>query len=51
VIGADPLDPAHLKHLHFELWLGGPADAIDPQPLMKTWQVFTPNDIAPLLST
>ena len=50
VIGADPLDPAHLKHLHFELWLGGPANAIDPQPLMKTWQVFTPNDIAPLLS-
>jgi len=50
VIGGDPLDPAHLKHLHFELWLGGPANAIDPQPLMKTWQVFTPNDIAPLLS-
>jgi len=50
VIGADPLDPAHLKHLHFELWLGGPANAIDPQPLMKTWQVFTLNDIAPLLS-
>ena len=21
----------------------------DPQPLMKTWQVFTPNDITPLL--
>ena len=50
VIGADPLDPAHLKHLHFELWLGGPTNAIDPQPIMKTWQVFTPNDIAPLLS-
>jgi len=50
VIGGDPLDPARLKHLHFELWPGGPASAIDPQPLMKTWQVFTPNDIAPLLS-
>ena len=50
VIGADPLDPAHLKHLHFELWLGSPANAIDPQPLMKIWQVFTPTDIAPLLS-
>ncbi len=50
VIGGDPLDPARLKHLHFELWLGGPASAIDPQPLMKAWQVFTPNDIAPLLS-
>jgi murein DD-endopeptidase MepM/ murein hydrolase activator NlpD len=49
VIGGDPLDPGHLKHLHFELWLGGPTSAIDPQPLMKTWQVFTPNDIAPFL--
>lgn len=49
VIGGDPLDLGRLKHLHFELWLGGPANAIDPQPLMKTWQVFTPNDIAPFL--
>jgi hypothetical protein len=49
VIGADPLDHAHLKHLHFELWPGGPASAIDPQPLMKSWQVFTPNDISPFL--
>ena len=23
VIGGDPLDPGHLKHLHFELWLLG----------------------------
>jgi murein DD-endopeptidase MepM/ murein hydrolase activator NlpD len=49
VIGADPLDPARLKHLHFELWAGGPTSAIDPQPIMKTWQVFGPNDIAPFL--
>ena len=49
VIGGDPLDPSHLKHLHFELWPGGPASAIDPQPLMKTWQVFTPNHIASFL--
>lgn len=49
VIGADPLDPAGLKHLHLELWSGGPLNALDPQPLMKTWQVFTPNDIAPFL--
>jgi murein DD-endopeptidase MepM/ murein hydrolase activator NlpD len=49
VIGADPLDPSHLKHLHFELWPGGPASAIDPQALMKSWQVFTPDDVAPFL--
>ena len=49
VIGGDPLDPGRLKHLHFEVWPSGPASAIDPQPLMKTWQVFTPNDVAPFL--
>jgi hypothetical protein len=49
VIGADPLDPGRLKHLHFELWPAGPASAIDPQPIMKTWQIFTPEDVAPLL--
>lgn len=51
VIGADPQDPARLKHLHFELWLGGPADAVDPKPIMSTWQVLTPGDIAPFLSS
>jgi hypothetical protein len=51
VIGADPLDPNRLKHLHFELWLGGPGNAVDPAPLMKSWQVFTPSDIAPFFSS
>ena len=46
VIGGDPLDPGRLKHLHFELWPSGPQSAIDPQALMKSWQVFTPNDVA-----
>ena len=41
VIGADPLDPAHLKHLHFELWLGGPSNAVDPAPVMRGWGVVT----------
>jgi Peptidase family M23 len=39
IVGADPLDGEHLKHLHFELWRGGPNDAIDPAPLMRTWPV------------
>jgi Peptidase family M23 len=39
IIGADPLDGEHLKHLHFELWLGGPNDAIDPAPVMRGWNV------------
>ncbi|HTR56467.1 MAG TPA: M23 family metallopeptidase [Kofleriaceae bacterium] len=43
-IGASPLDAEHLKHLHFELWLGGPNDRIDPAPLMRTWEtVADPN--------
>jgi murein DD-endopeptidase MepM/ murein hydrolase activator NlpD len=37
IIGADPLDGQHLAHLHFELRRGGPADRIDPQPLMASW--------------
>ena len=35
----DPLDAEHLKHLHFELWLGGPNDAIDPAPVMRGWEI------------
>ena len=37
IIGASPLDREHLKHLHFEVWLGGPADRVDPAALMATW--------------
>ena len=39
IIGADPLDAAHLKHLHFALWRDGPSTAIDPAPLMRSWEV------------
>ncbi len=37
IIGFDPTDPARIRHLHFEIWRGGPADAVDPQPLMASW--------------
>jgi len=40
IIGADPLDAEHLKHLHFELWRGGPSNAVDPAPLMKSWKTI-----------
>jgi hypothetical protein len=39
IIGASPTDAEHLKHLHFELWLGGPSDRIDPAPVMRSWSV------------
>ena len=45
VIGASPTDKEGLKHLHFELWLGGPSDAIDPAPLMKGWEVLNPAQV------
>lgn len=42
IIGGDPLDPQKLKHLHFELWLGGPANAIDPIAIMRGWTMTAP---------
>lgn len=47
VIGADPMDPAGLPHLHFELWKGGPSDAIDPAPLMRWWEHISPSTPPP----
>ncbi len=40
IVGGSPLDGEHLKHLHFEVWLGGPRDAIDPKPMMAFWDVI-----------
>ena len=37
IIGFDPTDPARLRHLHFEIWRGGPTAGVDPQPLMASW--------------
>lgn len=41
IIGFDPLDGERLKHLHFEVWRGGPKDWVDPVPLMKSWELIT----------
>jgi len=38
IIGGDPLDAAHLMHLHFEVWRGGATDRFDPELLMKAWE-------------
>lgn len=40
IIGASPLDPQHLKHLHFEVWLGGPNDRVDPSIVMRSWETI-----------
>lgn len=46
IIGSDPLDAEHLAHLHFELWRGGRKEAIDPEPLMRSWgYVPDPGDL------
>jgi murein DD-endopeptidase MepM/ murein hydrolase activator NlpD len=43
IIGANPLDGEHLKHLHFEIWCGDGKQphAIDPEPLMRPWSVVS----------
>jgi hypothetical protein len=38
IIGFDPRDGEKLMHLHFEIWRGGPKDAVDPAPVMKSWE-------------
>ena len=38
-VGFSPLDSQKLKHLHFELWQGGPTNVIDPAPVMRDWVV------------
>lgn len=50
VIGADPLDGEHLKHLHFELWPNGPQSAIDPARLMAGWEVFGAADVGKFMT-
>lgn len=39
-VGFSPLDGEKLKHLHFEVWLGGPRAQIDPQTIMSSWNVI-----------
>ncbi len=39
-VGFSPLDGQKLKHLHFEVWLGGPADRIDPSFVMRSWETL-----------
>ena len=41
IIGADPLDPSHLKPLDLVLWLGGPTVAVDPSVVMQRWRVVS----------
>jgi hypothetical protein len=46
IIGGDPLDAAHLMHLHFETWRGSAADRFDPAPLMRAWPYLAdPGDV------
>lgn len=45
IIGASPRDGEKLKHLHFGIWLGGPKDAVDPAPVMRSWEYI--NDPRP----
>lgn len=46
IVGGSPLDGEHLRHLHFEMWKGGGADAhVDPQREgFDSWPVFDQRD-------
>jgi len=49
IVGASPEDRERLKHLHFEVWLGGPSDRIDPAKLMSAWEVIR-SPLGPLVA-
>jgi hypothetical protein len=46
VIGFSPLDPEKIKHLHFELRLGGASGRIDPAPALRGWPVLAAPELA-----
>lgn len=50
IVGGDPKDPRQLKHLHFEIWRGGPAHALDPLPHLKQWPIAPLPLVGPLLT-
>ena len=38
IIGGNPADGVHLKHLHFEMWKNGTrAGVLDPKPYLDSW--------------
>lgn len=39
IVGYSPLDAERIKHLHFEVWEGGPQAKIDPALAMRAWRV------------
>lgn len=42
IIGGDPSNAPHLRHLHFALWRGRWQDAaVNPTPLMASWEVLS----------
>lgn len=40
IVGFSPLDGERLRHMHFEIWLGGPKDWIDPELLLRSWDAI-----------
>jgi murein DD-endopeptidase MepM/ murein hydrolase activator NlpD len=49
-IGADPLDAAHLSHLHFEIWRGASTTRFDPEPYMRRWKYLPDPGDVPLVN-
>jgi murein DD-endopeptidase MepM/ murein hydrolase activator NlpD len=42
IIGADPLDGAHVMHLHLEVWRGSEERRFDPQRVIETSWEYVP---------
>jgi len=52
IIGGNPADGVHLKHLHFELWKHGTrAGVVDPMPYLVAWPHVAIPDWTPDAST
>ncbi len=48
VVGGDPTNAPHLRHLHFALWRGQWQDtAVNPAPLMASWDVLSSPALPP----
>lgn len=40
IMGSDPLDGGHVRHLHFAVWFNGSGDraSVDPERAMRSWR-------------
>ncbi|HEY4240757.1 MAG TPA: M23 family metallopeptidase [Kofleriaceae bacterium] len=47
LVGADPMDREHVRHLHFEIWSPDHDHPLDPGEYLKGWEVVADTDVTP----